>query len=320
MLFGDSDAMRTIHTTIHTTIHQLRNNDTASVLITGETGVGKEVVARAIHAGGPRASTPFVPLNCGAIPFELAESIFFGHIRGAFTGAITDQTGYFERANGGTLFLDEVGDMPIETQVKLLRALDESVVTPIGATKSKKVDVRVIAATNADLKAQVETGQFRLDLYFRLAGMPIEISPLRERKADILPLAEYHLSALAVQMGVPTPELTPKAVAALEGYTFPGNVRELINVIEGALIVSEGAAIQPEHLHFHFPHIDMFSFSRTGTDAANPLPAPVEGMFAEQEQIRRALVANLGNITKAARQLGLTRYALYRRLKKYGFR
>ena len=176
MLFGDSDAMRTIHTTIH----QLRNNDTASVLITGETGVGKEAVARAIHAGGPRASTPFVPLNCGAIPFELAESIFFGHVRGAFTGAITDQAGYFERADGGTLFLDEVGDMPIETQVKLLRALDVSVITPIGAKESKKVDVRVIAATNTDLKAQVETGQFRLDLYFRLAGMPIEISPLRE--------------------------------------------------------------------------------------------------------------------------------------------
>ena len=177
-----------------------------------------------------------------------------------------------------------------------------------------------MAATNTDLKAQVETGQFRADLYFRLAGMPIEISPLRERKADILPLAEYHLSDLATQMEVPTPELTPKAVEALEGYAFPGNVRELRNIIERALIVSEGAAIQPEHLHFHFPHIDMFSFSRTGTDVANPLPDPVEGMFAEQEQIRRALVANRGNITKTAQQLGLTRYALYRRLEKYGFR
>ena len=278
------------------------------------------MVARAIHAGGPRASKPFVALNCGTIPFELAESIFFGHIRGAFTGAITNQTGYFERANGGTLFLDEVGDMPIETQVKLLRALDESIITPIGATESKKVDTRVIAATNADLKAQVETGQFRADLYFRLAGMPIEISPLRERKADILPLAEYHLSDLATQVGMPTPELTPKAVEALEGYAFPGNVRELINIIEHALIVSEGAAIQPEHLHFHFPHVDVFSFSRTRTDVANPLPTPVEGLFAEQERIRRALVANRGNIAKTARQLGLTRYTLYRRLKKYGFR
>ena len=276
------------------------------------------MVAQAIHAGGPRASKPFVALNCGSIPYELAESVFFGHVRGAFTGAVTDQTGYFERANSGTLFLDEVGDMPIETQVKLLRALDESIITPIGATKSKKVDVRVIAATNADLKAKVEVGQFRADLYFRLAGMLIEVSPLRERKEDILPLAEYMLSALAVQMEVPTPELTPKAVEALEGYAFPGNVRELRNIIEHALIVSEGAAIQPEHLHFHFPHVDMFSFLRTGTGAASLLLPP--SMPAGQERIRRALAANRGNITKTARQLGLTRYALYRRLKKYGFR
>ena len=247
-------------------------------------------------------------------------SIFFGHVRGAFTGAIADQTGYFERANGGTLFRDEVGDMPIETQVKLLRALDEGVITPIGAPESKQVDIRVIAATNADLKAKVEVGQFRSDLYFRLAGMLIEISPLRERKDDILLLAQYMLSALAVQMEVPTPELTPKAVEILEGYALPGNVRELRNIIEHALIVSEGAVIQPEHLHFHFPHVDVFSFSRTETDVASPLPTPVEGMFAERERIRHALVANGGNIAKTARQLGLHRRSLYRRLKKYGFR
>ncbi len=316
MLFGNSDAMQNIHTTIH----QLRNNGTTSVLITGETGVGKEVVARAIHLGGPRASTPFVALNCGAIPFELAESIFFGHVRGAFTGAMANQTGYFERANGGTLFLDEIGDMPIETQVKLLRVLDDSAITPIGATESKKVDVRVIAATNADLKAKVEAGLLRLDLYFRLAGMLIEIPPLRERKVDILPLAEYMLSAFAVQMEMLTPELTPKAVAALEGYAFRGNVRELRNIIEHAFIVSEGAAIQPEHLRFLFPHADVSSFPRTGTGAASPLPPSVESMLAEQKRIRRTLAANGGNITKTARQLGLSRHALYRRLKKYGFR
>ena len=317
MLFGNSDTMQNIHRTIH----QLHNNDSTSVLITGETGVGKEVVARAIHRGGPRASKPFVALNCGAIPFELAESILFGHVRGAFTGAIADQTGYFERADGGTLFLDEIGDMPIETQAKLLRALDERVITPIGAKESKKVDVRVMAATNVDLKAKVEAGLFRLDLYFRLTVMLIEISPLRERKEDILPLAEYMLSTLATQMKVPTPELAPKAVETLEGYALPGNVRELRNIIERALIVSEGAVIQPEHLHFHFPHVEGFSFSRTGTDVASPLPAaPVEGMFAEQERIRRALVANRGNITKTARQLDLSRHALHRRLKKYGFR
>ena len=316
MLFGDSDAMRTIHRTIH----QLRNNDTTSVLITGEIGVGKEVVARAIHLGGPRASAPFVALNCGTIPYELAESVFFGHVRGSFTGAVANQTGYFERADGGTLFLDEIGDMSIETQVKLLRALAESIITPIGATESKKVDIRIIAATNADLKAKVEMGQFRSDLYFRLAVMPIEISPLRERKDDILPLAEYMLSVLATRLEVPIPELTPKAVAALEGYPFPGNVRELRNIIEGALIVSEGAAIRPEHLRFQFSHLDVFSFSNTGTDAANPLSPPVEAMLTERERLRRALVANGSNITKTARQLGLSRQALYRRLKKYGLR
>ena len=314
MLFGDSDAMRTIHTTIH----QLRNNDSTSVLITGETGVGKEVVARAIHLGGPRASTPFVPLNCGTIPYELAESALFGHVRGAFTGAIADQTGYFERADGGTLFLDEIGDMPIETQVKLLRALDESVITPVGANESKQVDIRVIAATNADLRAQVEAGLFRSDLYFRLAGMLIEIPPLRERKGDIQPLAEYMLSLLATRMEVPTPELTPEAVDALEGYALPGNVRELRNIVERALIVSEGAAIQPEHLHFHFSHVDVASSLGTGSGTASPFSSPVESMFAEQERIRRTLAANGGNITKTARQLGLSRQALYRRLQKYG--
>ena len=316
MLFGDSDAMRTIHTTIH----QLRNNDSTSVLITGETGVGKEVVARAIHLGGPRASGPFVPLNCGAIPFELAESVFFGHVHGAFTGAIANQTGYFERANGGTLFLDEVGDMPLETQVKLLRVLDDSVIMPIGATENKKVNVRVIASTNADLKAKVEVGLFRLDLYHRLAGMLIEISPLRERKEDILLLAEYHLSRFTTQMGVPTPPLTPEAVAALEGYAFPGNVRELINIIEHAVIMSNSTAIQPKHLRFMSAHTNVLTPPATGIDETSPLPAPVEAMLAEQAQIRRTLAANRGNITKAARQLGLTRQALYRRLEKYGIR
>ena len=247
MFLGNSDAMQAIHGTIH----QLRNNGSTSVLITGETGVGKELVAQAIHAGGPRASGPFVPLNCGAIPFELAESVFFGHVRGAFTGAMADQTGYFERASGGTLFLDEVGTMPIETQAKLLRVLDESVITPVGATVSKEVDVRAITATNADLKAKVEAGLFRADLYFRLAGMLIEIPPLRERKEDIPLIADYQLSEFAAQMGVPTPPLTPEAVEALEGYTFRGNVRELINIIEHALIVSEGTAIQPETSAFY---------------------------------------------------------------------
>ncbi len=316
MLLGDSDAMQDIRAIIH----QLRNNGTTSVLITGETGVGKEVVAQAVHAGGPRASKPFVALNCGAIPFELAESIFFGHVRGAFTGAIADEIGYFERANGGTLFLDEVGDMPIETQVKLLRALGERVIAPIGGKESKKVDIRVIAATNAGLSAKTDAKLFRSDLYYRLSGMIIWISPLRDRTEDIFPIAEYYLSEFAAAMRVPTPELTPEAVDALERYALPGNVRELMNIIENALIVSEGAAIQPKHLRFRSPDADVLTPPATGIDEANPLPPAVEVMLAEQERIRRALVENRGNITKTARQLGLSRYALHRRLKKYGFR
>ena len=316
MLLGDSDAMRTIQRTIH----QLRNNGTTSVLITGETGVGKEVVARAIHAGSPRASGPFVALNCGAIPYELAESVFFGHIRGAFTGAITDQTGYFERANTGTLFLDEVGDMPLGTQVKLLRALDDSVITPIGATESKKVDSRVIAATNVGLSAKAEAGLFRPDLYFRLAGMIIWIPPLRDRREDILSITEYYLSAFAAEMRVSTPSLTPETMEALEGYAFRGNVRELMNIIENALIVSEGAAIQPQHLRFRSPDAEVLTPPVTEIDEANPLPPVVETMLAEQAQIRRTLAANRDNIAKTARQLGLSRQALYRRLEKYGIR
>ena len=314
MLLGDSDAMRIIHRTIH----QLQNNDSTSVLITGETGVGKELVARAIHLGGPRASKPFVALNCGAIPFELAESVFFGHVRGAFTGAITDQTGYFERANGGTLFLDEVGDMPMGTQVKLLRALEDNVIMPVGATESRKVDIRVIAATNAGLSARTDAGAFRPDLYHRLAGMIIWIPPLRDRTEDILPITEYYLSEFAAEMEMPVPPLTPEAVAALETYAFPGNVRELMNIIENGLIVSEGVAIQPKHLRFRSPDADVLIPPVTGIDEANPLPPAVEAMLAEQVQIRRALAENRGNIAKTARQLGLSRQALYRRMEKYG--
>ena len=316
MLLGNSDVMQNIHRTIH----QLRNNDTTSVLIIGETGVGKELVAQAIHFGGPRASKPFVPVNCGAIPSTLWESAFFGHIRGAFTGATEAHKGYFENAGGGTLLLDEVGDMPIEHQVKLLRVLDDGVVMPVGATQSKKVDVRVISATNAGLSAKTDAKLFRSDLYHRLTGMIIGIPPLCERKEDIFPIAEHWLNKFAAQMGVLVPSLTPEAVTALETYDFPGNVRELMNIIENALIVSEGAAIQPEHLRFRSPGAEVLTPPVAEIDDENPLPPVVEAMLAEQVQIRRALAANRGNIAKTARQLGLSRQALYRQMEKYGIR
>ena len=201
--------------------------------------------------------------------------------------------GHFESANGGPLFLDEIGDMSIEHQVKLLRVLDDGIIMPVGATQSKKVDIRVIAATNADLSAKTDAKLFRSDLYHRLTGMIIWIPPLYERKEDIFPIAEYYLSEFAAQMGV-TPSLTPEAVAALETYDFPGNVRELMNIIENALIVSEGAAIQPEHLRFRFPDADVPTPPVTGIDEANPLPPAVEAMLAEQVQIRRALAELIG--------------------------
>jgi len=315
MLLGESAAMQTIHTTIH----QLSNNSKIPVLITGETGVGKGVVAQAIHFGGPRASKPYVSVNCGATPLTLWESNFFGHVQGAFTGATANHKGYFETADGGTLFLDEIGDMPIESQVKLLQVLDDNVITPVGATVGKTADIRVIAATNAGLSAKTDAKLFRSDLYHRLTGMIIGVPPLRDRTEDILPIAEYYLNAFAAQMGV-TPSLTSEAVAALETYDFPGNVRELMNIIENALIVSEGAVIQPEHLRFRSPDDEVLTPPVTGLDEANPLPPVVEAMLAEQVQIRRALAENRGNIARTARQLGLSRYALYRRLKKYGFR
>ena len=261
-----------------------------------------------------------MPVNCGGIPSELFESAFFGHIRGAFTGATEDREGYFESADGGTLFLDEVGEIPIQNQATLLRALGDNVITPIGATKSKKVDIRVIAATNAGLSTRTDAGAFRPDLYHRLTGIIIWIPPLRDRTEDILPVAEYYLSEFAAEMRVPPPSLTSETMAALEGYTFPGNVRELMNVIENAIIVSEGEAIQPQHLRFVSSPDEMLTPPATGIDEANPLPAPVEAMLAEQAQIRHALAANRGNIAKTARQLGLSRAALYRRLEKYGIR
>ena len=334
MLLGESDAMQNIHTRID----QLHNNSRIPVLITGESGVGKELVAQAIHFGGPRASKPFVPVNCGATPSTLWESTFFGHVEGAFTGAIADHKGHFETANRGTLFLDEVGDMPIENQIKLLRVLDDNVITPVGATVSKKVDTRVIAATNVGLSAKVDARLFRSDLYHRLTGMIIGIPPLRERTEDILLIAEYYLSQFAAQMGVSPPPLTPEAVAALETYPFPGNVRELIHIIESAVMVSEGAAIEPKHLRFEPPPVgvacspvtriddpsplnalDSVSYLEAETDMSGVLFLPLKEALAryERQYLYRALEWTGGNKAAAARLLNIPRRTLYRKLAKY---
>jgi len=243
---GQSQSIKTILKDIR----RLQEAEKTSVLILGESGTGKELVARAIHFGGVRAKRPFIPVNCSAIPTELADSLVFGHMRGSFSDAVNNHKGHFEVAHGGTLFLDEIGEMPEKLQPKLLRTLEDGQITPLGATQSKAVDVRIIAATNIDLQAKVGTEKFRKDLYFRLATYTITVPPLRERKKDIVLLAEHFLSLFALEMGQKKTMLTQPALIALENYHFPGNVRELKNIIEHALLHSGGKPIKRDHLHF----------------------------------------------------------------------
>jgi DNA-binding NtrC family response regulator len=283
----------------------------ASVLITGESGTGKELVARAFHVRSARAEGPFLPVNCASIPRELADSLFFGHVKGAFTGADKDQTGYFELADGGTLFLDEVGDMPAELQTKLLRVLEDSEVMPLGARQGKPIDVRIVAATNTDLQASMSTGSFREDLYYRLARFTVEVPPLRERQDDV-PLLVQHFSVLfGHEMGMEPPAWTAEAMAVLEAYSFPGNIRELKNIVERALIESAGAEIRSEHLHLRTA-----GTSSAETQVAKDFVAglPLDFQQAEVALIQRAMAETDGNITEAARLLGINRTKIYRKL------
>ncbi len=296
-----------------------------SVLITGESGTGKELVARAIHFGSSRSQAPFVPVNCVAIPSELAESMLFGHVRGAFTGALADRKGYFELAHGGTLFLDEIGDMPPALQAKLLRVLEDGCVTPIGGTQARKVDVRVIAATNANLDSRIAGGNFRQDLYFRLARYTVETPALRERRDDIPLLARHFLQMFSAEMGFRAPPLPSDVAQKLQQYDFPGNVRELKNIIERALIESAGETIQLRHLRLRaaMPISSVVSSPTTALDerertsshkSQNPAPLPLNLAEAEEILIQRALQETRGNIAEAARLLGVHRTRIYRKL------
>ena len=304
---------RTIRETLEA-VGRLQGTET-SVLITGESGTGKELVARAIHYGSPRSDGPFVPVNCSAIPSDLAESMLFGHMRGAFTGADKNRVGYFALADGGTLFLDEVGDMPADIQAKLLRVLEDGMVLPVGAVEAVRVDVRVLAATNTDLHAGIQAGAFRQDLYFRLARFPVAVPPLRERREDIPLLARHFVRMFAAEMGMDPLPVSPEALAALEGYGFPGNVRELKNIIERALIESGGAEIRPAHLHFFQP-----GGMAAGSSARDPVAAaadlPLDLKQAEEALIARALAQTHGNIAAAARLLGTNRPRIYRYLEQ----
>jgi DNA-binding NtrC family response regulator len=290
----------------------MQENVGTSVLVTGENGTGKELVARAIHYGSPRRDAPFVPINCSAIPGELVESTLFGHERGAFTGANADRAGCFELAHEGTLFLDEIGDMPLEAQGKLLRVLEDGEVWRVGASKGKRVEVRVLAATNADLSAKIDNREFRQDLFYRLARFTVDVPSLRERKEDIPLLAEHFVSTLAPEMGRDVPRLNQDAIDLLLDYAFPGNVRELKNLIERALIESNGAEVGGEHLHF---------VGRTsgGADVADgdlakalPFDLDEAALKAESLVLDLALEKAGGNLTEAARILGTTRNRAYR--------
>jgi DNA-binding NtrC family response regulator len=294
-------------------IERLHHFSGTNVLITGESGTGKELVARAIHCSSPRARAAFIPVNCVAIPSELAESMLFGHVRGSFTGATSDSKGWFELADGGTLFLDEIGDMAPALQAKLLRVLEDGEVVPVGANHSRRVDVRVVAATNADLHERIADGVFREDLYFRLARYLVEIPPLRERPDDVAVLADHFLSMFAAEMGAPKPVLTAPALELLESYAFPGNVRELKNMIERALIESNGAPIEPVHLR-----LIGRSLRRVPVPAPVPQPAglPLNLEAAEQALIQRALDQTAGNVMEAARLLGVNRSRIYRRFRQ----
>jgi DNA-binding NtrC family response regulator len=231
-------------------IRLMQENATTSVVISGESGTGKELVARAIHFGSERGKAPFVPVNCASMPTELAESLLFGHVRGSFTGAQSDRTGFFEMAHGGTLFLDEIGEMPMELQAKLLRVLEDRQVWRVGAPEGRAVDVRVLAATNVDIERGVEEKSFRQDLYFRLARFTVQVPALRDHAEDIPLLVEHFLQLFAAEMGRDIPVVSPGALEMLQQHTYPGNVRELKNIVERALIESRGGDVAAEHLHF----------------------------------------------------------------------
>jgi two-component system nitrogen regulation response regulator NtrX len=284
------------------------------VLIFGENGTGKELVARSIHSLSRRRGGPFVEVNCAAIPEELIESELFGHIKGAFTGAVSDRRGKFEAADGGTLFLDEIADMSLKTQAKVLRALQEQVVEPVGGTTGVKVDVRILAATNKDLPAEIRAGRFREDLYFRLNVIPIFVPPLRDRDADIPLLADHFMAELAREYGRRPKRLDPGAALGLRSYRWPGNVRELRNVIERLMIMVPGETISLADLAF----LEGPTVSMIVPEGAPPMSLHDARERFERDYILRTLAAQRGNISRTADTLGVERSNLYRKMRAFG--
>jgi DNA-binding NtrC family response regulator len=309
------------------------------VLILGESGVGKEVIARAVHGASERAGKPFVAVNCGALPENLVESILFGHEKGAFTGAHDKHLGKFQEANGGTLFLDEIGELPLDMQVKLLRALQESEIDPVGAKRSVKVDVRILSATNRDLAAQVKDGRFREDLFYRLNVFPIEAPSLRERREDIPALVEHFIRRFNVEEGKRVAGASPETMSLLTAHDWPGNVRQLENAVYRAIVLADAPYLQP----YDFPAVSGLQPPAENTPAVFPvvLPAAVQlsvddmpksapvrvlderGHLRTLEEIEHDLIQlaieiYAGHMSEVARRLGIGRSTLYRKVREQG--
>jgi len=333
-LLGNSPAMQQLREMIGRVARSQ-----APVYIYGESGTGKELVARLIHQSGGRADAPFVPVNCGAIPTELMESELFGHKRGSFTGAVADKKGLIQSAEGGTLFLDEVADLPLHMQVKLLRVVQEKTVRPVGESREERVDVRILSATHRNLSELVATGRFREDLFYRINVIELRVPPLRERRDDIPDLVHAILERICRRMQLDPPDLSPEAMQALQAYGFPGNVRELENIIERALTLTTSGIITLEHVKLRPAAVAMPTASGTDfTDATlpagnglgapaaplgNDTPVPHPALGDQLEHIERAAIIKAleqtrYNKTAAAKVLGMTFRALRYRIKKLG--
>ncbi len=289
----------------------------ARVPITGENGTGKELVARALHESSPRRDQPLIEVNCAAIPSELIESELFGHMKGSFTGAFADRAGKFEQADGGTLFLDEVGDMSLSAQAKLLRVLQEGVVTRIGGAKSIQVDVRVLAATNKDLESEIAEGRFREDLLYRLNVVPIEVPPLRERLEDIPALVAHFAEQLAAGAGVPGKTFAEDAIERLQERGWPGNIRELRNAVERALILSPGKVIAAADIDRLLPTSDGALLSAV-TEAGGSQTFETFKQEAEKSFLAQKLREHDWNVSETARSLKMPRSNLYKKIERYG--
>jgi two-component system nitrogen regulation response regulator NtrX len=310
-MVGESYAMRQLREQV-----AMAAPTNGRVLIYGENGTGKELVARTIHGLSRRRTAAFVEVNCAAIPEELIESELFGHVRGAFTGAVADRRGKFEVADGGTIFLDEIGDMSLKTQAKVLRVLQEQTMEPVGGASRIKVDVRVLAATNKDLKAEIRAGRFREDLYFRLNVIPIFVPPLRERPDDIALLADHFMAEFAREYGRRIKTFEVDAVSVLQRYQWPGNVRELRNVIERLMIMVTGDAISAADLGF----LDPGALKRPAAEetVGDRLTLHEARDRFERELILRTLAEQQGNISRTAEVLGVERSNLYRKMRTFG--